>query len=33
MLADESLINKLQSSKKFSQEINQRVKDSKITED
>lgn len=33
MLADETLINKLQSSKKFSQEINQRVKDSKITED
>lgn len=29
---DETLINKLQSSKKFAAEINQRVKDSKITE-
>ena len=28
---DETLINKLQSSKKFAAEINQRVKDSKIT--
>ena len=29
---DETLINKLQSSKKFAAEINQRVKDSKVTE-
>lgn len=33
MLADEKLIIQLQSSKKFAQEINQRVKDSKVTED
>ena len=32
ILMDETLINKLQSSKKFAAEINQRVKDSKITE-
>ena len=32
ILMDETLINKLQSSKKTSTEINQRVKDSKITE-
>ena len=33
ILMDETLINKLQSSKKFAAEINQRVKDSKITEE
>jgi dynein heavy chain len=33
LLMDESLINKLQASKKFAAEINQRLKDSKITED
>lgn len=32
ILMDETLINKLQSSKKTSTEINQRVKDSKVTE-
>ena len=32
ILMDETLINKLQNSKKFAAEINQRVKDSKITE-
>ncbi len=32
LLMDETMINKLQSSKKFAAEINQRVKDSKITE-
>lgn len=32
ILKDESLINQLSTSKKFAQEINQRVKDSKITE-
>lgn len=32
ILMDETLINKLQSSKKFAAEINQRVKDSKVTE-
>jgi dynein heavy chain len=32
ILMDETLINKLQTSKKFAAEINQRVKDSKITE-
>jgi dynein heavy chain len=32
LLLDETLINKLQTSKKFAAEINQRVKDSKITE-
>ena len=32
ILKDESLINQLQTSKKFAAEINQRVKDSKITE-
>lgn len=32
ILLDETLINKLQTSKKFAAEINQRVKDSKITE-
>lgn len=30
---DETLINKLQSSKKFAAEINQRLKDSKVTEE
>lgn len=33
LLMDETLINKLQASKKFAAEINQRLKDSKITED
>lgn len=33
ILMDENLINKLQASKKFAAEINQRVKDSKITEE
>jgi len=33
ILMDESLINKLASSKKLSTEINQRIKDSKITEE
>ncbi|CAD8156782.1 unnamed protein product [Paramecium pentaurelia] len=32
ILLDETLINKLQTSKRFAAEINQRVKDSKITE-
>lgn len=32
LLLDETMINKLQTSKKFAAEINQRVKDSKITE-
>ena len=32
ILKDETLINKLQSSKKFASEINQRVKDSYVTE-
>lgn len=32
ILMDESLINKLQTSKKVAAEINQRVKDSKVTE-
>lgn len=32
LLMDETMINKLQTSKKFAAEINQRVKDSKITE-
>ena len=32
ILMDETLINKLQNSKKFAAEINQRVKDSRITE-
>jgi len=32
ILMDETLINKLQSSKKFAAEINQRVRDSKVTE-
>ena len=32
LLLDETLINKLQTSKKFAAEINQRVKDSKVTE-
>ena len=32
ILKDETLINKLQNSKKFALEINQRVRDSKITE-
>ena len=32
LLKDETLINKLSSSKKFAAEINQRMKDSKITE-
>lgn len=30
---DETLINQLQNSKKFAAEINQRIQDSKITED
>ena len=33
VLMDETLINQLQNSKKFAAEINQRVKDSKITEE
>ena len=33
VLMDETLINKLQNSKKFAAEINQRVADSKITEE
>lgn len=33
LLMDETLINKLQSSKKFAAEINQRLKDSKVTEE
>jgi dynein heavy chain len=32
ILMDETLINKLQNSKKFAAEINQRVRDSKVTE-
>jgi dynein heavy chain len=32
ILMDETLINQLSNSKKFAAEINQRVKDSKITE-
>jgi len=31
LLLDESLINQLQNSKKFAEEINQRIQDSRIT--
>ena len=33
LLLDETLINQLQNSKKFASEINQRIQDSKITEE
>jgi dynein heavy chain len=33
LLLDESLINQLQNSKKFAEEINQRIQDSRITEE
>ena len=32
LLLDESLINQLQNSKRFAEEINQRIQDSRITE-